>query len=68
MSKAAFNKPEGLLLPLHVGEDFIGGTPIYFSDDRHFCTVFSGGSPGYDNRAIAKAMVESMNASFGIKS
>lgn len=56
--------PDGMMLPLHVGPDYIAGVPIYFSDDRHFCTVFSGGSPDYDARGIAKAIVDAVNAAY----
>jgi hypothetical protein len=35
---------------LHVGPDYIGGTPIYLPDDRHIATVFRG--PGFDSRQI----------------
>jgi hypothetical protein len=36
---------------LHVGPDYMGGTPIYLPDDRHIATVAR--ASGFDSRQIA---------------
>ena len=44
---------------IHVGEEYIGGIPLYFANDQHFCTVFRGA--GYEAHAIARAIVAAYN-------
>jgi hypothetical protein len=39
--------------PWRVGQKYAGGTPVYFADNRHFCTVYNG-LPGDGMDAIAR--------------